>query len=155
VNPLSPQEGDVLVEGRFGNSIRLGSSEGKESNVLIRSGQGVEELHHNDAFSYDLDYNPTEKDDLSDFIDKFVGYCHLNLSELFPKTKDAQVADAILSIFEHREGLDIFNKKALYIYIREMVDVKTPHITKIANRLFLIYKKGYIFYQEHGYIEFE
>lgn len=43
VNPLQPQEGDVLVEGRFGNSIKLGSEKGEEPNVLIRAGQGVEE----------------------------------------------------------------------------------------------------------------
>ena len=35
-----------------------------------------------------------------------------------------QVADAILELFRKRENLEIFNKKALYIYIREMVDVK-------------------------------
>jgi len=41
VNPLQYQEGDLLIEGRFGNSIRLGSEEGEEPNILIRTGQGV------------------------------------------------------------------------------------------------------------------
>jgi len=50
--------------------------------------------------------------------------------------------------------LDVFNKKALYIYIREQVDAKTPKITKIANQLYDIFKKGYIFYLEHGYTNF-
>jgi hypothetical protein len=40
VNPLQPQEGDVLIEGRFGNSIKLGSNKGEYANVIIRSGQG-------------------------------------------------------------------------------------------------------------------
>ena len=53
-----------------------------------------------------------------------------------------------------RENLDIFNKKALYIYIREIVDVKTPKITKIANQLYDIFKENYIFYLEHGYTNF-
>ena len=40
-----------------------------------------------------------------------------------------------LELFRKREVMDIFNKKALYLCIREMVDVKTPHITRIANQL--------------------
>ena len=115
----------------------------------------VEELHHDLRHSYDMDYDPMEKDHLSDFMDEYITYCYSNLSEFFPKYKDAQVADAILSIFAKREQIDIFNKKALYIYIREMVDVKTPHITKIANKLGNIYKDHYTFYLQNGYTDFE
>ena len=61
------------------------------------------------------------------------------------------IADAILELFRKRENIDIFNKKALYIYIREMVDVKTPKITKIANVLYKIFKEKYLVYLEHGY----
>ena len=64
---------------------------------------------------------------------------------------DAQIADCILELFRKREAIDVFNKKALYIYIREMIDVKTPKITKIANKLHAIYKEKYIFFQEYGY----
>jgi hypothetical protein len=53
-----------------------------------------------------------------------------------------------------REKLDIFNKKALYIYIREQIDVKTPHITKISKKLHDIFKEGYCFYIEYGYAKF-
>ena len=56
-----------------------------------------------------------------------------NLFTLFPKPQDACVADAILELFRSRETIDIFNKKALYIYIREIIDVKAPKITKISN----------------------
>jgi len=115
----------------------------------------VEELYNNGKYSYDVDYNPLEKDHLSDFIDKYVEYCSENIFEIFPKQKDAQVADAILELFRKREIMDIFNKKALYLLIREMVDVKTPHITRIATRLGDIFKKHFLFYQENGYTNFE
>ena len=72
----------------------------------------------------------------------------------FLKRIDAKVADAILELFRKREQIDIFNKKALYIYIREMVDVKTPKITKIANKLYGIFKGNYIFFLENGYTNF-
>ena len=75
-----------------------------------------------------MDYDPLEKDHLSDFMDEYIDYCTENLFVLFPKEKDAIVADAILELFRKREVMDIFNKKALYLCIREMVDVKTHHI---------------------------
>ena len=80
--------------------------------------------------------------------------CSNNLKTLFPKDGDAKIADAILELFRKREVLDIFNKKALYIYIREIIDVKTPKITKIANRLGDIFKEHYLFYIENGYTNF-
>ena len=115
----------------------------------------VEELHHDDKYSYDMDYNPLEKDHLSDFIDEYVEYCTEHIYSFFPKQKDAQVADAILELFRKREIMDIFNKKALYLLIREMVDVKTPHITRIANKLGDIFKEHFLFYQENGHTNFD
>jgi hypothetical protein len=97
----------------------------------------------------------SQNDKLSLFIDLYVEYCTSNIYNLFPKEMDAKIADAILELFRKRENLDVFNKKALYIYIREMIDVKTPKITKIADKLYDTYKKGYIFYLENGYIKFQ
>ena len=114
----------------------------------------VDELHHNLKYSYDMDYDPMEKDHLSDFVDEYIEYCTENIYKLFPKEKDAVVADAILELFRKREVMDIFNKKALYLCIREMVDVKTPHITRVADQLGNVFKKHFIFYKENGYTNF-
>ena len=35
-----------------------------------------------------------------------------------------------------------------------MIDAKTPKITKIANQLYSIFKRGYIHYLENGYVKF-
>ena len=42
INPLQPFEGDYIMEGRFGQSLRFGSSEGKDPITKIRNGQGEE-----------------------------------------------------------------------------------------------------------------
>ena len=105
--------------------------------------------------SYNMDENENDiKDDLSKYIDLYVDYVTENIFELFPKKNDAQIADAILELFRNKETIEIFNKKALYIYIREIIDVKTPKITKIADQLYTIFKKQYIFYMENGWCEF-
>lgn len=93
-------------------------------------------------------------DRLSNFMDEYLTYCNENLYILFPKVEDAQVADAILELFRKRENLNIFNKKALFIYIREMVDIKTSHITKVSKKLHSIFRDGYTFYLENGYVKF-
>ena len=104
-------------------------------------------------YVYNMGDNPV-KSDLDKYIDLFVEHTTKNIYELFPKKNDAQIADAILELFRKREDLDVFNKKALYIYIREMVDVTTPKITKIANQLHEIFKSNYVFYLENGYARF-
>jgi len=114
----------------------------------------VEELHKNSNHSYELDTPQNHTDFISDFMDLYVEYCSNNIFNLFPKDKDAQIADAILEIFRKRENIDVFNKKALYIYIREIIDVKTPHITRVADRLGEIYKEQYIHYVSNGYTNF-
>ena len=119
----------------------------------------VDELYKDDNYSYNIG-EEKEKDRLSIFLDAYVKYVEERFDKFFPKGNDAQVADAILELFRKRENIEIFNKKALYIYIREIMathglEVKTPKITKIANRLYDLFKENYIFYLETGYIDFE
>lgn len=115
----------------------------------------VDELDAGETHFYTIDEDSPNVDKLSLFIDKFVKYCSEHLFEMFPKPNEARIADAILELFRKRENLEVFNKKALYIYIREMVvDVKTPQITKTANKLYAIFKKSYPYYLETGIIKF-
>ena len=110
-------------------------------------------LEDDNNHSYIID-EKSQNDQLSKFIDEYTEYCTTNIYKLFPKGDDANIADAILELFRKRENIDVFNKKALYIYIREMVDAKTPKITKIANQLYNIFKDNYVFYLETGYTKF-
>lgn len=103
--------------------------------------------------TYSMSDDP-QNSELSKYIDLFIDHVTENIYELFPKKNDAQIADAILELFRNRENIEIFNKKALYIYIREIVDVKTPKITKIADKLHNIFKTKYIFFLENGYAKF-
>ena len=113
----------------------------------------IEELESNEKYSYNIDETPINIK-LNMFMDGYIEYCTTNIYTLFPKEGDAKIADAILELFRKRENIEIFNKKALYIYIREIIDVKTPKITKIANKLYDIFKKHYYFYLENGYTNF-
>jgi len=115
----------------------------------------VTELEQDDSHSYTIE--PSNSDDkLSLFIDGWVEFVSFNLYEMFSKEYDTKIADAVLELFRKRDQIDIFNKKALYIYIREMVpDAKTPKITKIADTLYDNFKHNYLFYLDQGYTNFQ
>jgi hypothetical protein len=111
----------------------------------------VEEIDENKDINSDVIYGPEEENPYL-FIDQYVKYVDTYLYQLFPKTQDAKTADAIIELFRKRESLEIFNKKALYIYIREITEAPTPQITKITKKLKSLYDKLYNEYYEHGYI---
>jgi hypothetical protein len=70
-----------------------------------------------------------------------IDYFSDNLENLFPKENDRNVAESILYLCKNKDAIDNFNKKALYIMIREMTDVKTSKITQISNVFRKIYPK--------------
>jgi len=89
-----------------------------------------------------LDYkrNLMGENTTSDVAEKsvlFVGELHrfwdTNLTNIFRRDKDIRVADSVLHIFRIKQNIENFNKKALYILIREMTGSNTQHITRIIN----------------------
>ena len=93
------------------------------------------------------------KQDIKDFIDYLTLYIDKHMFTMFKKEKDRKVCDAINTLFKRRENLEIFNKKALYIYIREMTGVDTPVITKVTKKLKLVYKDLYLEFDKTGYVK--
>ena len=92
------------------------------------------------------------KQEIKDFIDYFTEYIDKHIFNTFKKPKDRKVCDAINVLFKRRENLEIFNKKALYIYIREMTEVETPVITKVTKKLKTLYKDLYTEYDKTGHV---
>jgi hypothetical protein len=114
----------------------------------------IDELDQSTKHASDIETVDTSIEKLSNFMDKYILYCMENIFNMFPDSDDAKIADAILMLFKNRDKLIIFNKKALYIDIREHIDVKTPRITKVAEKLYKVFKNNYITYKEKGYIYF-
>jgi len=90
---------------------------------------------------------------LIEFVDKFVSYWDDNLESIFSKKNDRILAGAIVELFRKREKIELFNKKALYIYIREMTDANTQQITKMVKIMKDKYKAMYMDYLTYGSIQ--
>jgi hypothetical protein len=113
----------------------------------------IDESDDDQMMLYENDKNTENLFNENNFMDQYIKYIDTHIYKLFPKKQDAQTADAIVELFRKRETLEIFNKKALYIYIREITDVSTPQITKIIKKLKLLYVQLYNDYYQHGYIK--
>jgi hypothetical protein len=90
---------------------------------------------------------------LRQIFDIYIERTYDKLDDLFPKESDRKVADAILILFKKRYDLDIFKKKALYIYIREMTGTETPYLTKVINVLKIEFYQLYNGLEEQGLID--
>ena len=86
---------------------------------------------------YGRDYGYDE--DLEGIIKDVIKYFDTNIPALFKKQKDRNIAYSIVDLFKHKDDIENFNKKSLYILIREMTNVETVHITKVVN----VFKKHY------------
>ena len=69
----------------------------------------------------------------SEFTELILNYWDNNLNNVFKRKKDIRVADSVLELFRRRQNIENFNKKALYILIREMTGSNTQHITRVIN----------------------
>ncbi len=104
-----------------------------------------DEIH--DSYESDIDDINTRKIPIAKMVDSFVENCYDNFEELFSKEQDKVVADAVLTLFRTRYDVEIFKKKALYIYIREITECETPTLTRVINKLrdeFVFMQKNYI-----------
>jgi hypothetical protein len=71
---------------------------------------------------------------------------------MFKKDHEKRIADAVLTLFRTRNDLEIFKKKALYIYIREMTDCDTPNLTRVITKLKFNFKEKYQKLYDEGLI---
>jgi len=102
----------------------------------------VTELHNNEMNKH-IEY----------FMDAFVEYCYENLTTIFNSSTDIHVGESVLHLFYDRKNIEVFNKKALYIFIRERTNLQTYNITKVVNILKGIYNDKFKEYQNTDFMK--
>jgi hypothetical protein len=77
--------------------------------------------------------------DRFDILERLIKQLDDKILDIFEKPEEIKVAFAILEIFKKRENIEIFNKKAVFIYIKEMTDTQSNTITKVIKRIKVLY----------------
>jgi uncharacterized protein YuzE len=131
-------------------------------NYLIAENQKAYSKLKNDALELDIDeqrnvitemHNEEMQETLHEFMNAYIDYCYENLNYIFSSSIDIHVADSVLHIFETRENIENFNKKALYIYIRERTGLETSNITRVVKTLKQIYDDKFLEYEQTNFIK--
>jgi hypothetical protein len=58
-----------------------------------------------------------------------------NWDKLTLKENEKKVLDAVLLLMENIEQIEIFNKKAIYLYLREITGLNTKQIVSCLNKM--------------------
>ena len=87
------------------------------------------------------------------FVKELQRFWDANLTNIFRRDKDIRVADSVLHIFRIKDNIENFNKKALYILIREMTGSNTQHITRIINVMKKYNKRLQHEFDKHGMVD--
>jgi len=131
---------------------------------LLKDQVDVEELNEEEKNLRTYDYENLLENN-SYLLDNFIKYMELYSEKIFIKSdelktdkqiiqelEDLKTSNAIIEIFKQKENIEIFNKKAILLYIREMTDQDTQQITKISKKLQKIFNRLQNQYLEYGYI---
>ena len=112
-----------------------------------------------DNFDYDIMDNAYAEDiqntETQEFIRLLVEYWENNITSVFKKNRDIEIAYAVMELFRNVNSLEFFNKKALYLLVREMTGHKTQYITRVINKMTTHYSNIKNMYLTEGNIEEE
>jgi hypothetical protein len=131
-------------------------------NYLIAENQKAYSKLKSDSLEINIDeqrnimteiHNDEMREILEYFMNAYIQYCYDNLNYIFSTSTDIHVADSILHIFETREYIEDFNKKALYILIRERTNLETTNITRVVKTLKQIYEEKFREYEQTEFIK--
>jgi hypothetical protein len=89
----------------------------------------------------------------SEFLNETLKFWDINLNKVFKRHRDIMIVDSILELFRRRMFIENFNKKALYILIREMTGSNTQHITRVVNTLKKYHKRLAFEYNNFGQVD--
>ena len=138
-----------------GKAFSYFSIVGKNYLILYNNKNYAKKKKKADLLEVDTDneiLNGFERKEVHDvkveFLDMYITHVDANLTKYFKKDAEIRVADAVLTVLKNREHLEIFNKKAIYIYIREITGLETPIITKVVKKLKNIFNTTYSRYLE-------
>jgi len=102
---------------RFNQHVDISETPG-ESSVCLQT----EDAHHKNVQTQEL-------------MKLLMNYWEKNISKIFNKEKDLNIAYAVIELFRGCDRLETLNKKTLYLYIREISGCKTQQVTKVINKM--------------------
>jgi len=132
--------------------------------LILLNNTNYNKFNRNVEISEDRDENTIQlqqddkyyaQQEMSDFIRLVVEFWEKNVNKIFTKQRDLNIANAVVELLRNSDRIDAFNKKALYLHIRDIAMCKTQQITKVINRMKQYHDNIQKSYIETGYVNTE
>ena len=109
----------------------------------------VNEHQENELRDLSIDITSTNND-TEEFINLMINFWDRYAINVFKKQRDIMIVTTLMELFKQTQSIENFNKKAIYLYLREMTGFRTQYITKVINKLIPYYKKMINSYYDEG-----
>ncbi len=106
----------------------------------MKTHNDVLDLKHKDVKNTAYNDETVETAEQRAFFNAVVDYWEDNITVVFKKERDITIALSIIELMSRVGSIEIFNKKALYILLREISGYQTQHITRVLNVMRTHYK---------------
>jgi hypothetical protein len=111
--------------------IALNNSTYKRRNQHVE----ISEEHDEHTVQLQSEDKHHKQEEMKEFLRLMILFWENNVGKIFNKQRDLDIANAVIELFRSSDRIDAFNKKALYLYIREISSCKTQQITKVINKM--------------------
>jgi hypothetical protein len=95
----------------------------------------IGEEHDENTIQLQTEDKYYKNSEMKEFISLMISFWENNINKIFNKQRDLDIANAIIELFRNNNRIETWNKKALYLMIREISNCKTQQITKIINKM--------------------
>ena len=138
------------------NYLIISNNEAYKELKITKSINESDDSENHDYDIIDETYeNEVTQTETEEFVELLVEYWENNITSVFKKNRDIEIAYAVIELFKNVNSLEFFNKKALYLLIREMTGHKTQYITRVINKMTSHYANVKNMYLTDGVIEEE
>lgn len=126
----------VITKNWFIHKVKKVSRQNKKE-LFLDDAENQKELDYDNLVIYTEYDTKRESDEFWNYLwTEIEGWKKLDL-----KVNEKKVLDAICVLLQNPDSIEIFNKKAIYLYVREITDLNTKQVVNNLNKIRQKYKQ--------------
>jgi hypothetical protein len=126
----------VITKNWFIHKVKKVSRQNKKE-VFLDDAENQKELDYDNLVVYTEYDSKRETKEFWNYLWQEID----NWKQLDLKANEKKVLEAISILLENPDAIEIFNKKAVYLYIREITDLNTKQVVNNLNKIRQKYKE--------------
>jgi len=126
----------VITKNWFIHKVKKVSRQNKKE-IFLDDAEHQKELDYDNLIVHTEYDSNREKQEFWDSLWSEID----NWKKLELKSNEKKVLDAIIILLQDPDSIEIFNKKAVYLYIREITDLNTKQVVNNLNKIRQKYKE--------------